>query len=451
MLRRTGRIGLILFALILIASFFVFTGCGKKVDLKGADIKVAQWWGAYNVNTFEPRNDGEERELEHRRRVMAEHGFNMEIIELAGWDDYFPIVVTNIMAGNKTFGIYEVQVDWAVTLFQQGLLFPIGNSRAANFNNREMQAGVMHAYDGVIQNFMTFNGVQYGWQYGLSNNGWSTGFVFFNPSHLVAAGLSPDHLYDLQASNNWTWDTFLEVCRRLTRDTTGDGVIDTFAIHIDDARVFLAGLVYGNGANFVTIDAQGRAHNATNSPAFLEALDFFNRLINEGVVMTTPSYDWGQNWSAYVDQRVAMTFDPEWRKGQMNETFEGGYVLPPRGPRQNTFRIDASNSVRVIPAFFSPEEVDVILRAAEIWFAPVDTDWLGGHFWASRNLRDVTETVVMSRDARYLTPRNYVLIPGYPLDDFVGEFRDGLGRTNPAQHVEGWAPILNSALEDFNR
>jgi len=452
MLKKTGRIGIFLFALVLVTSIVLFTGCGGGgVSLKGSNIVKASWWQTYNVNTYEPRNEGEERELEYRRRVMAEQGFSFEIIELAGYDDIFPLVVSNIMAGNKAYSMYEVDLAMATTLFKQGLLFPVGNSRAVNMKNREMVAGVAQVYDSIVEEFLTFGGVQYGWQMGLPNDGWGTTMLFFNPAHLVAAGMHPEHLYNLQRDNNWTWDSFLEVCRRLTRDTTGDGIIDTYAVHIDDARAFLQGLVYGNGANFVTLDAQGRAHLATNSPAFLEAFAFFNQLINEGLVATTPTYDWGQNWTAFVDGRIAMTFDPEWRKGQMNENFEAGYVLPPRGPRQNTLRIDAQNSACVIPNIFSPAEVDVILKANDLFYAPVDTDWFQGHFWASRNLRDVTETVAMSRDGRYLTPRNWSVIPGFPFDDFINDFRNGLGGANPAQIVEQWTPRLQSAIDDFNR
>jgi len=167
--------------------------------------------------------------------------------------------------------------------------------------------------------------------------------------------------------------------------------------------------------------------------------------------MTTPEYDWGQNWTAFEDGRIAMTFDPEWRKGQMNTNFEAGYVLPPRGPRQNQLRMDAMDNVYVIPNIFTAAEVDSILKAAEMWNTPTDTDWLQGHFWASRNLRDVTETVVMSRDARYLTLRDFALIPGYPFSEFIEEFRNGFGSANPAQLIESWTPRFNAAIADFNR
>ncbi|MCL2209420.1 MAG: extracellular solute-binding protein [Treponema sp.] len=452
MLKRTGQIGLILFALILVMSMLVFTGCGSKgVKLKGADIKVSSWWSTWNVDTFEPRNEGEEKDLEWRRKILSENDFKFEVVELSDYDNYLPLVASNIMAGNKTYGIYEVAANMAVTLYKQGLLYPVSDSTAVNFKTREPIAEVTPMYNGVIEQLMTFNGKQYGWQYGLPNNGWQQAMIFFNTKHLTDVGLSPDYLYDLQKNNNWTWDTFLDVCRKLTRDTNNDGITDIYALPCDDAREVLIGLVYGNGANFVSFDASGKAVNATNTPAFLEALAFYNTLINEGLILTTPSYDWGWNWTAFYDQRVAMTFDPEWRKGQAQDQFDGGYVLPPRGPRSSQLRMDSSDPVYVVPAIFSPSEVDVILKASELWFTPTDTDWLQGHYWASRNLRDVTETVAMSRDARYLTPRNFALIPGYPFDDFINDFRNGLGNTNPSQVVESWTPRFQASLDDFNR
>jgi hypothetical protein len=449
MLKKTSRIGVILFAVILVTSLVVFTGCRREVDLRGADIKMASWFMTYHIDTYEPRSEGEEQELEWRRRILAEHGFSYQIGELTDYNNFLPLVASNIMAGNREWNIYDVTPNMAITLHKQGLLAPVGNSSAVDFNNREPVAFVKPAYNGLVQDYMTFNGVQYGWQYGFPNNAWGQAMLFFNTKHLVEVGLSPDYIYDLQRDNNWTWDTFLDLCRRLTRDTTGDGIIDIYAIPMDDAREILRGFIYGNGANFVTFDALGKAMNATNTPAFLEALQFYNTLINEGLVETREFYDWGWNWSAFQDERVAMTFDPEWRKGQAN--FEGGYVLPPRGPRSSTLRMDATDNALVIPAFFSPEEVDIILKAAELWNTPVDTDWLQGHYWASSNIRDVTETVVFSRDVRFLTVRDFFLIPGFPFDDFIADFRNGLGSVNPAQVIEAWTPRFNAAIDDFNR
>jgi len=456
MLKKMCRVRIVLLS-ILVMSLVLFSGCQRTttagstgLSVRGLDITVSSWWSTYNVDTFEARSEGEERDLNYRINLLRNEGFNFQVVELSDWDNYLPMVINNIMSGNRTYQIYEVSAAMAITLYKQGLLYPVGDSSAVNFNNREPLELVRPMYNGLVQDFMTFGGKQYGWQYGLPNNSWGQAMVFFNTDHLVAVGLDPDYIYNLQSNNNWTWDTFLDLCRRLTRDTNNDGITDIYAIHCDDAREFIKGLVYGNGGNFVTFDAQGRATSAVNSPAVIEALNFYNQLINEGLVMTTPEYDWGQNWTAFYDQRVAMTFDPEWRKGQADE-FNGGYVLPPRGPRSTQLRMDAMDNVYVIPNLFSAEEVDVILKAAEMWNTPTDTDWLSGHYWASRNLRDVTDTVAMSRDAQYLTLRDFALIPGYPFDDFISEFRDGLGNTNPSQILEAWAPSFNATINDFNR
>ncbi|MCL2266599.1 MAG: extracellular solute-binding protein [Treponema sp.] len=461
MIKKASRIGLILFALILVMGLII-AGCSRTgsasggagtsgVSVKGANITVSSWWSTYNVDTFEPRDEGEARDLDRRKKLLSDQGFNFQVVELSDWDNYLPLVSAAIMSGNKQYQIFELGANMAVTLYKQGLLYPISDSKAVNLKNRTVVPNVSPMYNGLIDELMTFGGKTYGWQYGLPNNGWGQAMLFFNTKHLTDIGLSPDYIYDLQKNNNWTWDTFLDLCRKLTRDTNNDGITDIYALPCDDAREFIKGLVFGNGGNFVTFDAQGRAQNATNSPAVLEALAFFNTLINEGLVLTTPEYDWGWNWTAFYDQQVAMTFDPEWRKGQAQEQFDGGYVLPPRGARSSQIRLDAIDNVYAIANIFSPAEVDVILKAAEMWWTPMDDDWLSGHFWASRNLRDVTETVAMSRDAQYLTPRNFAMIPGYPYDDFINEFRNGLGSTSPAAHVEKWAPQLQAAINDFNR
>ena len=451
MLKRTSQMGLILFALILVTSLLVFSGCSKGVNLKGAQITIASWWQDYDTSTYDARSESEEKELDWRIKAEKEHGFKVVVEQISDFDNYFTLMVNNIMSGNKKFSIYQTEPSFVLTAQKQGLLYPVSRSKAVDFKNREIIPMVKHAYNGLVDNYMTIGGDTYGWTYGLPNDTWMQAFLFFNPRFLVEAGLSAEHLYDLQKANNWTWDTFLDVCRRLTRDTNNDGITDIYALPIDDARQFLTGLIFGNGGDFVTMDAQGKAVNAVNSPAVIEAINFFNQLITEGLVWTTPTYDWGQNWTAFVDQRVAMTFDPEWRKGQV-DGLEIGYVLPPRGPRSSTLRLGALDGAWVIPAFFSPEEVDVILKASEIWNAPAEADWLQAHYWASANLRDVTDSVAMSRDVRFITPAYERIVAGYPFDDFIAEIRgEGLGNVNASRMIESYMPSFQSAVDDFNR
>ncbi|MDR2596261.1 MAG: hypothetical protein LBC76_02960, partial [Treponema sp.] len=74
MLKRTGRIFAILCSLILVASILVLAGCKKGPKLKGANVIIESWSNAYNVITYEPISDGEEKELEWRKKFLADNG-----------------------------------------------------------------------------------------------------------------------------------------------------------------------------------------------------------------------------------------------------------------------------------------------------------------------------------------------------------------------------------------
>ena len=54
--------------------------------------------------------------------------------------------------------------------------------------------------------------------------------MFFNKRILQENGYDPDLPYDMQKDGTWTWETFEELCKKLTRDTDNDGVNDALEI-----------------------------------------------------------------------------------------------------------------------------------------------------------------------------------------------------------------------------
>jgi ABC-type glycerol-3-phosphate transport system substrate-binding protein len=51
--------------------------------------------------------------------------------------------------------------------------------------------------------------------------------LFFNKRLFREAGLDPNLPYDMQKAGTWTWSAFIDVCKKLTRDTNNDGRMDT--------------------------------------------------------------------------------------------------------------------------------------------------------------------------------------------------------------------------------
>ena len=451
MLKKTGRIGVNLFALILVASVLVLVaGCKKGPNLKGASITVASWSNPYNVNTYEARTEGEEKELEFRKKFLAENNFTMEVVQLSGWDDYFQIAVSNIMAGNKEYSMYCMPADWAMTLYGQGLLAPL-NQGSVKLDNREPVAGQKGAWNKMMEDLFTINGKQYGVCPGIGGFSWQGNYIFFNKRLLREAGLDPDILFTLQREGNWTWANFLDICRKTTRDINNDGITDIYALPGDDAREIMYGFVYGNNGNFVTIDNNGKYRNATNTPEFIEALALFQQLINEGLMKPrSETSEWGWNFSEFFDGRVAMVFDPEWRQGQLPDMEDDyGIVLAPKGPRASNYRTSLTEVVYVIPNFFTQEEVDVILKAFDLWETPMDTDWKQGYYPYHRDRKSVDETMALQKQPGIAVYRDFAMIPGYPIDPMLSNdffWQNG----TPSQIVESWAPWIQGALDDAN-
>jgi ABC-type glycerol-3-phosphate transport system substrate-binding protein len=445
MLKR-NQVGLIFFTLI-IAAAFVFTGC-KKSNLKGARILIARWSNAYNVNTYVPQTEEEALTLEYRKKLLADNDLWIEDIELCDWDDYFEMVPNLIMSGSKEYSIYCLPADVAMILYGQGLLYPLSDSK--NFpNNRVSVIGKKASWQPMVEELMTINGKCYGVMFGSTGDSWQGNYLFFNKRLFKEAGLDDDLPFKMQKDGTWTWDNFLKICKQLTRDIDNDGVIDIYAMPSDDIREVMYGFVYGNNGNFVTKDSNGKLHNATNTPEFIEALQFYQTLVNEGVVkVAREGVDfWGWNWGEFMDGRVAMVFDPEWRQVEAPEMLDDyGMVLAPKGPRAANYRTSLTEVVFCVPSYFTPDEVDIILEAFEKWVIPVnDTEWQTGYYPYHRDRRSVDETMALQRQVAVY--RDFAIVPGYPI--YMVEQR-WWETGNAAQAVESWAPWIEEALEDYN-
>jgi ABC-type glycerol-3-phosphate transport system substrate-binding protein len=447
MLKKTSRIGLILLALIL-AFTFVFTGCKRGPQLKGAKILIAEFGAgaAYNVDTRVPEGEGAEAELEYRKKILADNNMWIEAVQISDWDGYFPLALSNIMSGSKEYSIYVMEAGWAMTLYSQGLLYPVSES-SVKLDNRVPVAGKKGAYAKMMEDLFTINGKQYGFCPGIGGFSWLGNFVFFNKRLFKEAGLDPDLPFNMQKDGTWTWDNFLDICKQLTRDIDNNGVIDIYAMPSDDIREVMYGLVYANNGKFVDIDENGVYHNATNTPEFLEAMAFFARLVNEGVVKLRRPFDqWGWNWSEFMDGRVAMVFDPEWRQENgPNMTDDYGIVLAPKGPRADNYRTSLTDIVYVIPSYFTREEVDVILKGYDLWNVPMDTEWRTQYYPFHSDIRSVNETMVLQRQVAVY--RDFAIVPGYPTDLLED---DPWWERSPSQVVESWAPIIQDILDWAN-
>jgi ABC-type glycerol-3-phosphate transport system substrate-binding protein len=447
MLKKFGA-GFILFALILAVTSPVFAGGGGEKALKGADIILGNYWETYDVNTYKPKNEVEERELEWRKKFQKDLGFKMQTKQLGGWGEMLDRMVTSVMAGKPAAEAAYLAPDWAMAMYKQGLLYPVSDSKAVNWKAATGVAGKQTPYNQEIQSIFTFNGKFYAFNpQGVGGSQHGAG-VYFNKRLFREAGLNENLPYDMQKDGSWTWDNFIDLCKKLTRDTNNDGRMDTYAMTADLSTEVLDLIVFSNMADYVIKNAQGQFINTTSRPEFIEALQFARRLLAEGVMMPRPedsSWDW--YWPMFHDGKVAMMMEPEWRRGQMRDmTDNWGFVLFPKGPRARNYRMPNDENVIVVPSSFKPDQVDGILLAVDLWHRPVTDDWKSSYYPLFRDRRAVDETIAMIRNPMYSSFRYHMMVPNFNRGDIAWEmwWFDG----EPAQLVESVSASWNALFAD---
>lgn len=420
---------------------------GKDAALKGMDIVIGNWWADWDVATRKANSDAEEKLIEYRARIQKEYGFKIREKNISSWEQMAQLAATSIMSGKPAAQVFLLQPNWAMMLYNRKLLFPVSDIKAINFSSTkpiEWNQDVARAF--------TFNGKAYAFSIGYGTSQHANG-VFFNKRLLEEAGIKPELPYDLQKAGTWTWDAFIDLCKKLTRDKNNDGIVDTYAMTADLSTEMLDAIVASNGANYIDKDRSGKFVNATGRPEFLQALQYAVRLNREGVLMPRPEIS---NWDWYKptfhDGKVAMMVAQQYVAQELRSmTDDWGFVLFPKGPAAKDYRYSSDENVMVIPGTYSAAEVEKILHAVQLWHTPVDDDpdaWKDDQYSIYRDSRAVDETLAMIRNPKYGSMKNYVFIPGLERGDIAWAMWWWEG--DPAQLVESVSQSWNALINDAN-
>jgi ABC-type glycerol-3-phosphate transport system substrate-binding protein len=440
------KLGAFLFALMLAAPSVVWASGGQS---KGKEVIIGNFWMNYDTGTYKPVDEADELVFEWRKKIQKDHGVTIKEKMVAGYGEMQQTITTSVMAGRPAAQAFHVTPDWAMSLKRQNLLAPISDNKTVDLTTTTSIPYRQAVYNQEVNKLFTFGGKIYAICYGYGGSRHSVG-IFFNKRLFKEAGLDPDLPYDMQKAGTWTWDAYVEICKKLTRDRNNTGQYDTYAIcgQFDDN--ILEAMLHSNGAQFVDRDASGKFVNASNRPEFIEALQFCLKLREMGVMMPRPE---GSNWnwafSAFTDGNIAMLTTPEWVCGSLAAMADDwGYVLPPKGPRAKDYIFGQDENVTIIPSTYKGETLDMIVSALNLWYTPVSDDWKAGLWSSYRDRRAVEETMAMIRGPGRGVFRNYMMIPGFETGDLMWQlwWWDG----EPAQLIESVSLNWNALIDDAN-
>jgi len=417
----------------------------KEIKAIGG-VTIGNWWQDYDVNTYKPNSDYDERLLDYRKRLLTDNDIVIREKNVAGWAEMQQVAATSIIAGKPVAQVFRLQPNWALALYKQKLLFPVSdNNQVKITGNKPVD------WNQAVNAGFTFDKKVYAFADGYGNSQHAAVLVW-NKRLFREAGLDQNLPYDLQKSGKWTWEEFLNLCKKLTRDINNDGKVDIYALPSDLSTEMLDAFVVSNGAEYVRKDKSGNLVNATNTPEFIEAVQYYMRLRDEGVMMTRPQGSaWNWHIPAFNDGKVAMRFDQLYitTNDLKNMKDDWGMVLPPKGPRTKNYTVFTDENVMVIPSTYTKAQASAIMWAVQAWLTPIDDNWKASLYPNYRDRRAVDETWPIIRDPALQVWRNHLSVPNLERGDIAWQIFGHKGQ--PAQLIEAVSQKWNALINDANK
>lgn len=343
-------------------------------DLGGMNIVIGDYFTRdWECDSPDRSNPEQEALYAYRQAMMKKYNFTITQVEIA---DYYTIeeaFESAVLSGAPEAQVYILHpraYDGNTDLF-----YDLSTLSEFDFSEGKWSAATkeLMSYHGGIYGMALDAGLDCWGNVAYTNN---ISGILFNRRLFAEAGLDPDLPYDLQASGQWTWSKFEEICAQLTRDTDEDGVTDIYALASDDSDM-LSQLILSTGEQFVELDANGNFVNNTNSGKIREAFEYALSLSDAGYIRPRVE-DFATDYYQIPFQNgvIAMQFTGNWATlensipSYFNMEDELGFVCCPKSDDASSYQLEMSTMLAVIPSCYDAETAANIAFAYNLWTNP---------------------------------------------------------------------------------
>ncbi len=416
----------------------------KKVyDFKGMEVIYADWWSDPDR---QPASKAEEDQFAWRDWTYDTYNFKVKQMAVCGWGSNPQFVSNFCISGGDENYVFTIDGRSATTGVKANLFYDLSKIKSVNYKDASK-------YEQGTVNLLKKGDSFYGFNIGKPEprNG-----VFFNKRILQENGYDPDYPYDLQKAGKWTWDTFEDMCKKLTRDTDNDGVIDQYAMASFNTEFSFSALD-SNGAKIIDRDANGKYVNVAGSEKAMEAWNWIQHMFLTYQLPQEEGENWDYFYTAFTNGEVAFLADQEYN-AQPNGKFwsmadDYGFVCFPLGPHgDGKYKTVHQNNIMIIPSVYDADRAEKIAKIVDLWAEPVPgyegpDAWKDGYWQSFRDSRAVDETLQYMMDNP--NPRYDVLISGLNQGDIIWSLCAGGG--TPQELYEGCYNVWQGLIDDCNR
>lgn len=314
-------------------------GEDKVVDMGGKEFIVASAW----LRNTPPRNATTFERLWHQQKEKVEKDYNCKItIETfyASMEGLLP----KILAKDKVGDVVQMISDMWMPAVGAGYLRPWEDvSDVVNINDPRW----------ISPDSTAVNGKHYVLDF--ERPGDVGTILWYNKDVLAKAGITEDPA-QLAKEGKWTWEKFREMLQSCTMDTDNDGAKDVFGLVSFTGYSDIAfALARSNGSGMLSLSGQTFTNEYT-TPAFMEAINFFDKLVNTDKVlriyenMTGGEETWNNMpatdtiFGEFRNGVVGFMSGRMWVGNQQLKpymTSNYGMVVYPKGPQASDYILDA--------------------------------------------------------------------------------------------------------------
>lgn len=419
----------------------------KKVyDFKGLNVVIGDWW---SNKDNPPASKADEDLYAWRQWSNSTYNMNVVVDGVTSWGGNPQFVTNYCITGDdsdETKYVFTIDGRSALTGVRANLFYDLSKIKSVDYHNDKVyeQGTVAKLQKG--SSFYAFNFGKPEPKCGM----------FFNKRILQENGIDPELPYDMQKDGTWTWDSFEELCKKLTRDTDNDGVIDQYAMASFNSEFSYIALD-SNNAFLIGRDDNGKYYNAAGSDNAMEAWNWIQYMFATYQLPQPEGGNWDYFYTAFINGECAFLADHEYN-AQLNGKFsemadDFGFVCFPLGPHgPKTYRTQHDNNMIVMPSCYSAETAEKVAKAIDLFAQPTPgydgpDSWKESYYACFRDSRAVDETLVLM--AATPNPRFDTLISGLSQGDMVWGITGGW--LSPQEAYEGAKNVWQGLIDDCNR
>lgn len=379
-------------------------------DLGGLKVRIGDWYTAEDDGAT---TDYAKKTQQYRKKIQSDYKFTISRSSVSSFQDMQEEYVNAVMANNPKCELYYLYQEQVNEPLMNGLMKDLSKLPEFDFTEEK--------WNSTVTELMTIgNGI-----WGMNIEDEPRGGIFFNKRLLKEAGIDPEEPYNLQKEGKWTWDVFEEYCKKLTKDTDGDGKTDQYAMASFN-KYYLPMCAATNNSTFVT-RKDGKYENAINSQEFKDAMNWGVDLIKKGYIMPTPEgAGWDYYKAAFRDAECAMQTSEVYEISAFaNMDDEWGFVMFP----YNQDNKDATNAtipndnIVVMPSCISDDEAEKIAFAYDLYTEPTPgytkEDAVKERYYPQfKDERSVNETLEMMSDPKHKMVSYVPMVSGIETGDF---------------------------------